>query len=306
MRVKSLVACVALWPLLVSAAAPVRIPPSSKWVLDYGNDSCRLIRRFGEGSTETKLVFEGVAPDEMNLLLVGGTLRPGHRESDVKARFLPGTGDPFVGMGADTEQGKGAAFWSALPLTPGWDSRASKAVGRKKHDDPSSRPTIDPVEREATRAHRIALAATTTELSVTPVTGGTMVLETGSLKRPIAMFDDCERDLLRQWGVDPDTEDKIVKPIWAPHLMSWFSSGDYPSIALARGAQSDVKVRLAVDATGRVTKYASLSVFNAPEFNKLVCDVFLAKGKFAPAELADGTKAASYFSQTVKFRIPSY
>ena len=129
-------------------------------------------------------------------------------------------------------------------------------------------------------------------------------METGSMGEPIAMFDECERDLLRQWGVDPAIQDKIVKSVWAPNPLNWFSSNDYPTSALAQSAESTVNVRLAVDSSGKVTKCVSLSAFAAPEFNKVVCNVYLTRARFAPAELADGTKVASYYSQIVTFRIP--
>lgn len=305
MRIKSLVACFALWPSLAGASEPARIQPSSKWLLDYADDSCRLIRQFGEGTTQTKLAFVGVAPNEMTMLIVGGTLRSSPGGGEVKARFLPGTGEPFTGRAGATEHGgKGAGFWTSLPLTPRWNS-TGKADDRKVRFDPTVRKNIDPVEREAYRAKRTALATGTTALLVTPSGGRAMVLETGSLGKPIAMFDECERDLLREWGVDPDVQDKVLKPVWAPNVLSWFSSDDYPKAELANGQESVVNIRLAVDATGKVTKCASISAFNAPAFNKLVCNVYLTRARFSPAELSDGTKVASYYSQNITFKIPN-
>ena len=58
MRIQSIVAVIAATPLILAASEPVRIAPSSPWVVDYAEDSCRLIRTFGEGKTETKLILE--------------------------------------------------------------------------------------------------------------------------------------------------------------------------------------------------------------------------------------------------------
>lgn len=300
MRLKFLVACIAFCPMLVSASEPVRIQPSSKWVLDYADNSCRLIRLFGEGGNQTKLAFEGVAPNEITMLIVGGTLRSSIGQGEVKARFLPGTDEPFTGIAGEADHGaKGAALWTSLPLDPTW-----KRDDRKFRFDATIRQNIDLVEHEAARAKRTALATSTTELSVAPSSGRAMVLETGSLGKPIAMFDECERDLLRQWGVDPDVQDKIFKPVWAPNVLSWFSANDYPTAELANSQSSVVNVRLAVDATGKVTKCVSLSAFNAPAFNKVVCNVYLARARFFPAELANGTKVPSYYSQHITFKVP--
>lgn len=306
MRLKSVAACVALCPSVIGASTPLRIQPSSAWVLEYADDSCRLIRLFGTGSTLTRLVFEGVAPEKMTMLLVGGTLRAVDSGAGVKARLLPGTGELFTGTAAEPQGGvKGAAFWVSIPLTPGWKDDRKPGDGRYVSDS-AIRKSINPIERDAAKAKRTALAASTTELSIIPASGRAMVLETGSLGKPLAMFDECERDLLRQWGVDPAIQEMIVKPVWAPSPLAWFSSDDYPSSALARNEESTVNVRLAVDSSGKVTKCVSLSAYSAPEFNKVVCNVFLKRAKFAPAELVDGTKVASYYSENITFKIPTY
>jgi hypothetical protein len=67
--------------------------------------------------------------------------------------------------------------------------------------------------------------------------------------------------------------------------------------------QSDVKARVLVDASGKVTKCTSLSHFKLPEFNQIVCDKITKAGKFEPAELADGTKVPSYYTVAIHFRI---
>ena len=116
-------------------------------------------------------------------------------------------------------------------------------------------------------------------------------------------FDKCSRDSLRDWGVNPDVEDKIVRPVWAPDVLRWFSARDYPTAMLAQSKISEVKVRLLVDAAGNVSKCTSLSQFDAPEFNRVVCDKFTKRAKFRPAELADGTRVPSYYINRVVFRL---
>ena len=64
MRLGVFIACAAVAPVLIAASQPVRLQPSSRWVLDYAVDSCRLIHTFGEGKTLTKLAFESDAPGE--------------------------------------------------------------------------------------------------------------------------------------------------------------------------------------------------------------------------------------------------
>ena len=130
-----------------------------------------------------------------------------------------------------------------------------------------------------------------------------MILETGSLGEAIRLFDKCSRDSLRDWGVDPDLEDKIVRPVWTPNIANWFSASDYPSEMVMQGVQSEVKFRLLVDASGRVTKCTSLTHFSQPEFAQVVCDRIMKRARFEPAELADGTKVPSYYVNRVVFKM---
>ena len=83
----------------------------------------------------------------------------------------------------------------------------------------------------------------------------------------------------------------------------WLTSNDYPETMLKRWKESEVSVRLLVDATGKVTKCTGLSHFDAPDFNTVTCAAITKRAQFAPAELADGTKVPSYVSQRVVFRI---
>ncbi|MCY7339109.1 MAG: energy transducer TonB [Sphingomonas bacterium] len=65
-----------------------------------------------------------------------------------------------------------------------------------------------------------------------------------------------------------------------------------------------VEARLLVDASGKVTKCTSLTHVDAPAFEKAVCGAFSTRAKFAPAELADGTKVPSYYTITTRFVVP--
>lgn len=89
---------------MLVAAGPVRIQPSSQWIVDYADNSCRLIRPFGEGNTKTILLFEGVSPDQMDMVATGKPLKSNKEE--VGVRFLPVGGKPFTGRRAKTARGQ--------------------------------------------------------------------------------------------------------------------------------------------------------------------------------------------------------
>ena len=61
--------CVALAALSAHAAAqtdepPLRLAPSSKWVMDYDADSCSLKRRFGAAGQQVLLELRAFSPGE--------------------------------------------------------------------------------------------------------------------------------------------------------------------------------------------------------------------------------------------------
>ncbi|HEV2596421.1 MAG TPA: energy transducer TonB [Sphingomicrobium sp.] len=304
MRIKAVLALAISAPSLVAASQPLQLQPSSKWVLDYAENSCRLVRLFGEGDNQTTLALESEAPGEMDMLVFGRPLST--FEEQVPARFVPVQAKPVMGRPARaTDKGEPAVLFMRVDFA----SEKFIAAAQKEADDrkahPGERPPPLNLAAEAMmKADRQDFASKVRGLEVDARPGRPVILETGSLAEPLAMFDKCSRDSLRDWGVDPALEDKIVRPVWAPEPpWKWFSSNDYPRDMAVRREESVVKARLLVDATGRVTKCTSLSHFKEAEFNQIVCKSFMRRGHFEPAELADGTKVPSYYVSRVVFRM---
>ncbi len=305
MRILSAIACAALAPLFIAAAPePLCLKPSSPWVVDYGENSCRLFRTFGQGDTQTRFVMESPAPDEMDMLITGKPLAT--FQEQVPARFLPVGGEMFEGNVAQVVTNKvPAILWaSTIRMLP--DSVIEREENEAKQRRPKAGqrpPPTDLAKQQQLKLERERFLTAATALEIHPRRDRIVILETGSLGAPIKAFDQCGRYLAKSWGVDPDIEDKIVRHVWTLNLNSWLSSSDYPQSMLARGKGSEVSVRLLIDAKGKVTKCTSLSHFDEPEFNKISCDLISKRARFAPAELADGTKVPSYMSQRIIFRI---
>jgi hypothetical protein len=305
MRFTPVLACVALLPLLAAAKEPVRLQPSSNWDVDYAEDSCRLIRTFGEGKDKTVLVFESEAPGHTDLLVVGRPLEDDQPSDKVPGRFLPMTGKPMLGKAAESSETKvPAVLWSDVPLLP--DELVNKLDERAKEmsrlmQSGARPPAVDPLEVEALKAARHDFASKVTGIEIgfhRPV-----ILETGPLADAMTVFNKCGEESLRDWGVDPAVEAKIVRRPWARNPRDWFTAEDYPQEEVRKGAESEVKVRLLVDVTGKPTKCTSLSHFKDVAFNQVVCDKFMKRARFEPAELSDGTKVPSYYVNRVVFRI---
>jgi len=209
-----------------------------------------------------------------------------------------------IGAAKSTDNGDAAVFWSRIDLrSEDAADRAKKDADARKAHPGERPPALNPAVEAQKKSERQAFAAAVRGLEIDTRKSRPVILDTGSLAMPIKAFDQCSRDSLRDWGVDPEVEEKIVRPVWAPDPKAWFTAEDYPRDMVVRGQESVVKVRLLVDATGRVTKCTSLSHFKLPEFNQVVCDKFTARAHFEPAELADGTKVPSYYVNRIVFRM---
>lgn len=303
MRRTWIVACVAAAPLLIGAAEPVRLPPVSPWVLDYAEDSCRLARTFGTAADPTILLFESTSPGSMSMLAIGNALKKSGGATKIRARFLPVASEEFEGESAKSSDGKKpAALWAIVGLPLGSESKdqeLKKQLAKKGLRPPPT--TL--AERAADRLEREAFAAKVSAIQIEARRKHPVILETGPFGRAHKMLEQCTRDQFRFWGVNPDIEDKIVRPVWAPASDRWFSGRDYPRTSLMRGEQSVVKARLLVDAAGNPTKCTALSHVAVPEFQKVVCDILMRRARFAPAELADGTKVPSYYVASILWRM---
>lgn len=301
MRSQSVVAICALAPLVMGAAQPVRLQPSSQWIVDYAENSCRLIRTFGEGRDKIILSFESEVPESTDMLAIGRPL--GSFAEKIQGRFLPVLSKIMEGRTAvSSKGGEPAILYTAVRMVPEPISKrvdAREELGKKA---PGTRPPAIPLaQRAEEKAARQAFAAATTEIEIDvrrPV-----ILETGSLGEPIKALDECSRESLRDWGIDPDLEDKIVKPVFSVDPHGWITAGDYPKDMVRQGHESVVKARVLVDAQGHITKCTSMSRFQQVEFNQVVCDRFTKGAKLLPAELADGTKVPSYYNLHVIFQM---
>lgn len=271
MRFRSILACLAVSPLLIGAAEPVQLQPSSQWDLDYGKNSCRLIRLMGEGKQQTKLVFESVGPGDLTMLVIGRPLYSPKYEPAVTAKFVPAETDDYKGTAAVGAGGhEAAAFWSNLGYT--------NTVG----DDVMARSNAIQVNVEG---------------------GHPAVLATGDLGPAMQALDKCEQDLLADSGLDPAVQAKIARPASAPGLQQWLRGEVIFGANEQQERISEASFRLLVDATGHVTNCASVSRFNVPEFDVALCNAIEKGAPIQPAQLADGTKVPSYLVEHIDFEL---
>lgn len=288
--------------LLGAASPPVVLRPSGPWVVDYADNSCLLERTFGTGDQETKLTIESGMPGSFDLLIMGKPLSS--RSPEIAGRFAPGQSRAMFGRPVVSSSKHPGVLWTKVQFLPDdalakWEQFWEEVRKRPKERPPA----ISLADRAETRAQRAKFTATITSIEVEPRQSPPVVLATGSLGQAIQTLEKCSLDSLADWGVDANIEDQIVRPAWPTKPGLGLTANSYPNGMLRRGEESKVTVRVLVDADGRVTKCTAFSRFKYPQFSELVCAVVIKRARFEPAELANGTKVPSYYSNIVSFEL---
>jgi outer membrane biosynthesis protein TonB len=239
----------------------------------------------------------------MDMVVIGRPLET--YETDINAQYLPAGGKPFLGhVGRTADTNVPAILWSQPHLLPDAVADRLKEETKEKAKGPRVRPpALDLAKEESIRSERKKFLAEITEVALQPSRNRQVILETGSLGPPMAEMDKCSEDSLKDWGVDPAVEKKVVRPVWSINPNGWLFESDYPRELINQGAESVIEVRLLVDAAGKVTKCTPLSHYEQTEFNKITCARIAERARFEPAELANGTKVPSYVTRRVFWRI---
>jgi hypothetical protein len=286
------IAAMILCPSAASAKT-YRLAPSSKWLMDYAPDACRLGRAFGEGDEQVVATFTRYAPGAAFALdLIGHPVRAAANEPDVRLRF--GESGEFVRTQAMTgTSGKVPALFLSGRLDNLDDPDLEpKDIVKLSAAERAALMTVDPATEAAVRSATIAFG------------GRTIVLELGSMGGPMAEMRKCTADLVKEWGLDPVEQERLLRPVVPMSSPgTWLRSADYPTDSLMQGQQAIVRFRLMVDAAGRPTQCAVQSAIAKDDFGQVSCDLLKRRARFRPALSADGRPVASYYVSTVRWVI---
>lgn len=281
--------------LLASSTAQAQdsaiFKPSSAWAADYGDDYCRLVRSFSDGSDTIDLALQRIQPGaETQLLLIGDAIKTFRGAAELGWHFLPGDGarkTPYsrsvTGDGQQYLRMDGVFLVPAAPPTPG------------------TPPGPPPYDRTAEQTVGKALTGLIIEGGLTkPVQ-----IETGRLEAPVKALQACTDDLIKTWGLDAEKH-KTLSAAAAPQLGAegWLPQGTIPFGEFAKFAGGGNQVRLMIDAGGKPTACLIHSPTLEKSLNDRICQILMEKASFTPAKDAAGQAMASYWLGSPMFLGP--
>jgi TonB family protein len=154
------------------------------------------------------------------------------------------------------------------------------------------------------RAEQLPELATATTLRVA---AGELVqsFHLRGIDRAIKALDDCEKNVLISWGVDPEAIASINTPATLKsNPMSLFSVNDYPSSAMSRREQGISAVRLVVGIDGRPRNCGVVESSGSKALDAKTCDIYLTRSQYEPARTATGEAVPSIVFQRMSWEMP--
>ncbi len=279
--------------------APLKLEPSSKWRLDYSDDSCRLARTFGEGDNTTAFVMERYGPgDEFYMIVAGEPL----------GKLERGKTDIAFGPNGETREdettyGDFGTFGSAVMVT------GMSILPLSEEDRNSKRYQFEPEKiAQNTDVFGQRLSAEQEKqihwLDVKPPAQKPIRLKTGSMGPPLAALRKCTDGLLSHWGLDVDEMRSMTRaPVPTKSPGAWIKASDYPAQAVRKGHQGIIAFRLMVGPDGK-PESCHIQQGTKPEgFQTLVCDKLMQRARFEPALGNGGKPIRSFYQNTVRFQI---
>jgi Gram-negative bacterial TonB protein C-terminal len=288
-------------PSVLAAPTELHLKPTSKWNVNYADDYCRLARIFGDGDQQVVLFMDRYSPSEAFRLTFSGKLvKTSDIKQKIKLHFGPSEEKQEVAFTAGEMNKKMPALIidSALTIAPrsSAELEAKILAEKNKNFDPDSYSYLPIGAARETAVTFLAMGAPLRKH---------LVLETGSMGKPMAALQTCMDELVTHWGVDVKRHAELTRRA-VPLISSgkWLSASDYPMGLLNKGQPGIVNFRLSIDDKGVPSACHIQITLRERGFDDAVCKALIRKARFKPALDADKLPIASYYLSTVRFQIP--
>lgn len=277
--------------------APLVLKPSSNWVIEYEEDSCRLIRTFGIDDDKVVTIFNRYGPNEdFRLTLAGDPVKVSVNARHTNVQFGPTEAAQELTF-SRVRFGKempALMFSGTTSLSPRPPQSAMGESGEADAEEASK-------FREISAERKAAI----TYLSVDGSLRKPIKLELGPMDKPLAALSTCVDELMTHWGIDVEkhkTLSRNVIPEGNPG--QWINAKDYPKDMLFQRQPALVQFRLSVDETGAATECHIQKTTRPKKFDDAVCESLMNRASFLPALDESGTPIKSFYRNTVRFQLP--
>jgi hypothetical protein len=272
----------------VSMAAPKEyaLAPQSKWAVDWGEDSCTLVRDFGSKEHPFLLGLRTYAPGySFQVTLAGKEATALRGSSALTIAFGQGTPASIRGKQGGTSD----IYGPALTFT----ARITDAAHEGGQPEQTSARFYPDLEMEK-RIDRVTIESLSTRI----------VLQTGSMSSPMVAVRKCTDDLMRQLGVDPQVLHHLSQPVQPINEAAWVRiiQSEFPAELILQHRDARVMVRVVVDAEGKPARCDALHGFGNTEFEDRACSIIMHLAKFEPARDENGAPAPAIYSPNIIYR----
>lgn len=271
---------------LAASDDAIILQPISPWNIDFGENRCRLTRVFGSSDDQHLLYFEQAAPgSNFGMTLAGSQVQP---FTNVRRLYIGMERDETMRLRERFARGDVAGVGPAVILTSfGFGSRGPEGA-----------------PQDALRSAGIDLAeAETADRIVLQRSGRVLSFETGNMMPPFQALNTCTKDLLRDWGLDPEQHSTYYPPRWSnQRTLARRLQQQYPSEALRAGEQGIFRLRVIVEADGTVS---DCHLEESTEMDRLESPACreMRRARFEPARDAEGNPMRSFYATTISYSI---
>jgi TonB family protein len=250
--------------IAMQAATPAgALAPSSQWLVDPVNRACELVRTFGPDPATTLMMRSMPTDTGSQVRLVGPRLPERIKKATLR------------------NEATGAETTVSAAASPG----------------PDGMRVLD-----MNRVDNRFLAGLKAGGAITVMDGGDKVatLELRSFDAAWGALDQCNADLLKQWGVDPAAIAQLkALPEPTGRANEWVQWKDFPPAAF--GKQGASTIRYVVGQDGRVHDCAIAESSGTPLLDETSCKLFAQRARYKPAVGANGAPTEATIVQTVSW-----
>jgi TonB family protein len=247
--------------------APASLAPASRWLVDFAEQQCVATRTYGSGEDQILFVIKpSPTSDVVQLMAV------------KKAPYVrPVQQDALLTLG-------GSAPIKVKQLKYASDGKSFRLINLA--------------------AEQAGMLETAQTIEWT-VDGSGWTLETGSIAQLMKTLATCRADLRDHWNISPEKSASLKSPATSKrHVLSYFSSDDYPAQAVGQGEGGTASVVALIDEKGVVQDCMIDSTSGVPTLDAMTCAVIFKRMKFQPGIDKDGKPVRSFVMQRVRWEMP--